>query len=86
MRREVQLKPGYAERYPSLMPGRWYAAAAVAGSIKFVVTDENSGDADPSPRLLDPEHFFFRGGSSRSGAWAGLRTRLRDRHTDLSTL
>jgi hypothetical protein len=83
MRREVQLKAGFGERYPALMPGRWYTAAAVASLMK--VPPAGYPDLQDKARLLDPEHFQFRGGSARSGAWAGLRTRQQDRHVDLST-
>ncbi len=82
MRREVQLKPDFADCYPALMPGRWYAASAVAGMLHSMPRLA----ANANVRLLDPAHFLFRGGSTRSGAWAGLRTRRQDRHADLSLL
>lgn len=83
MRREVQLRAAFGGRYPTLIPGRWYTAAAVATLMKGAPAASYHG-LDDKARLLDPEHFQFRGGSARSGAWVGLRTRHQDRHVDLS--
>lgn len=86
MRREVQVRPGFAESYPGLSPDRWYSAASVAALLRSSVRSGFSAGPDGSARLIDPAHFRFRGGHGRSGSAACLRTRLRDRHADLSTL
>lgn len=80
MRREVQLKPAFAEFYPSLSPGQWYTAAAVAGMVKGSRIVREGADVRLEDRVLNPAHFEFRGGGARWGSWAGLRTRRLDRH------
>jgi hypothetical protein len=80
MIREVQLNPAFAAEYPSLVPGRWYTAAAVAGLVKGTRIVKEGPDAQFTERLLPPGHFRFRGGSPRRGTWMGLRTRRLDRH------
>lgn len=80
MRREVQLKPEFAHHYPSLEPGRWYTAAAVAGLVKGNRLVTEGLDLEFSGRILQEAHFEFRGGSARYGNWMGLRTRRLDRH------
>jgi hypothetical protein len=80
MNREVQLNPSHAEAYPSLSPGRWYTAAAIAGLVKATrIIREGVGIAIPD-RLLPTEAFTFRGGAPRSGNWLAMRTRRIDRH------
>jgi hypothetical protein len=84
MRREVQVKPAFADRYPSLEPGRWYTAAAVAGLVKGTRIITEGLDVEFSDRLLHPDHFEFRGGGPRRGGWMGVRSRRLDRHAALS--
>jgi hypothetical protein len=80
MLREVRLKPAFASLYPSITPGRWYTAAAIAGLVKGsrIVTEGPSTRF--TDRVLHPAHFEFRGGTPRRGSWAGMRTRRIDRH------
>ena len=80
MRREVQVKPAFAELYPSLSAGRWYTAAAIAGLVKGSRIVHEGADVRLTDRVLDPAHFEFRGGDARWGSWAGMRTRRLDRH------
>lgn len=80
MRREVQLRPEFADLYPSLEPGRWYTAAAIAGLVRGIQIVTGSFASDAVERILDPVHFSFRGGEPRHGSWLGLRTRYFDRH------
>ncbi|HEY7682285.1 MAG TPA: hypothetical protein VH879_06550 [Gemmatimonadales bacterium] len=80
MLREVQLNPAFAEEYPSLVPGRWYTAAAVAGLVKGTRIVREGADARLPDRILPPAHFEFRGGGPRRGSWLGLRSRRLDRH------
>jgi hypothetical protein len=80
MRREVQLKAAVVHLYPTLVPGQWYTAAAVAGLVKGTRIVSEGLRLEFSERILDPEHFEFRGGGPRRGGWMGLRTRRLDRH------
>jgi hypothetical protein len=84
MRREVLLKPAFAALYPTLEPGRWYTAAAVAGLVKGTRIVREGHDVEFQDRLLRPDHFDFRGGSPRRGSWLGLRTRRLDRLVGLT--
>lgn len=80
MRREAQLKPEFADQYPSLEPGRWYTAAAIAGLVRGMLIVYGGAEAEAAERTLDEGHFAFRGGEPRHGSWLGLRTRYLDRH------
>lgn len=80
MRREVQLKPAFAELYPSLSAGRWYTAAAIAGLVKGFRIVHEGAEVRLTDRVLNAAHFEFRGGCPRWGSWAGMRTRRLDRH------
>lgn len=84
MRREVLLKPAFANHYPALVPGRWYTAAAVAGLVKGTRIITEGLDVEFQDRLLESAHFEFRGGAPRHGSWLGLRTRHVDRHAVLA--
>lgn len=85
MRREVQLKQEFAQLYPALTPGRWYTAAAVDGLVRGTRIVTEGDDVIFAERILDDEHFEFRGGSPRRGSWVGLRTRHLDRHAVCSS-
>jgi hypothetical protein len=84
MRREVQLKPEAAHHYPTLVPGRWYTAAAIAGLVKGTRLVHEGLDLEFLDRILHSDHFEFRGGGPRRGSWMGLRTRHHDRHAMLA--
>lgn len=80
MPREVQVRPAFAALYPGLSPERWYTAAAAAGRVKGIRLVTEGLDIQFRHRILDPDHFVFRGGAPRHGSWVGLRTRRLDRH------
>jgi len=80
MLREVQLKSAFAENYPTLVPGRWYTAAAIAGLVKGTRIIHEGRDVQFTSRILQSAHFEFRGGDPRHGSWMGLHTRRLDRH------
>lgn len=80
MRREVLLKAQFAALYPALAPGRWYTAAAVDGLVRGTRIVSEGERVEFAARVLDEEHFEFRGGGPRRGMWVGLRTRHLDRH------
>ena len=85
MRREAQLKAEFAYLYPALTPGQWYTAAAVDGLIRGTRIVTEGEQVIFSERILDDEHFEFRGGGPRRGSWVGLRTRHLDRHAVLAS-
>jgi hypothetical protein len=80
MFREVQLRPAFAATYPGIDPGHWYTAAALAGQVKGTRILREGPAVQFGNWILPPNHFEFRGGSPRSGASVGLRTRRLDRH------
>lgn len=80
MRREAKVKPEAAHLYPSLDPEVWYTAAALTGFVKGTRLLNDGQPLEDTPRILDPEHFEFRGGSPRRGSWTGMLTRWLDRH------
>ena len=71
MRREARLKSEYAKLYPSVTPGVWQAAAAVADLVRTQRELTNGEDSMSVGRVLSDAHFEFRGGTPRALA-AGL--------------
>ena len=70
-RREARLRPEYAELYPVLPPGVWMSASDIGHQLLIwhLATAHAPGDE----RLIHEEHFEFRGGERRSGAWINQR-------------
>jgi hypothetical protein len=73
--RQARLRASYAGLYPSITPGVWIPAAEVGAVILFRRLAEE-GRVTPGSRLLEEEHFEFRGGWSRGAE--PLRTRAID--------
>ncbi len=65
--REARLKPEFAHLYPGLEPGVWYRAAWL--SARQFARIPCDGDAASIARMLDEQHFEFRGGRPRQ--WRG---------------
>jgi hypothetical protein len=64
--REARLKAEFAHLYPSLEPGRWEPAAAMADRIvAWLLRQPDRGYMAPE-RVLRSEHFEFRGGTDKS--------------------
>ena len=59
--REARLKPEYAELYPTLTPGQWEPAARVAEAVLARLLLLEISDAPVQDRVLQEEHFDFRG-------------------------
>jgi hypothetical protein len=59
--REARLKPEYAELYPTLTAGQWEPAARVAEVVlaRFLLLEIS--DTPLRDRILNEEHFEFRG-------------------------
>lgn len=74
--REARLRPEYAALYPALEPGVWLAASAIGRQLLlWHLTAAGPPDGE---RLMNEDHFEFRGGRRRNGADAGVRTRSDD--------
>ncbi len=80
MIREARLRPQYASLYPALEPGRWQPATAIGRQL--LLWHLTAPALPEGERLMNEEHFEFRGGTRREPAQSGARTRsldLRDR-------
>ena len=65
--REARLRPEYATLYPEIEPGVWMSAALL--SARRLARMQLDGQAGALARVLDPEHFEFRGGHPRVVPW-----------------
>jgi len=63
--REARLKPEFAYLYPGLTPGVWYKAAWL--SARQFAREPSDGGAASIARMVDEQHFEFRGGRARGG-------------------
>jgi hypothetical protein len=72
--REARLKPEYASLYPGLKPGIWTAASVIGQQL--LLWHLTTSASPPGERLMEDEHFEFRGGQKRAGSWINTRTRL----------
>lgn len=75
--REARLKPEYADTYRGIPPGVW----EVAGNMveKLLVLGRRREVSVPGERVLNDEHFEFRGGRMSGPVPRQVRTRLGDR-------
>ena len=74
--REARLRPEFAERYPQLEAGVWETAAEIGAKV-LLWQVQQQGTAALASRILNEEHFEFRGGWYR-GEGTELRTRASD--------
>ena len=59
MLREAQVNSAFADLYPSLDPGRWYTAAAIAGYVKGTRIIQEGPDARFLDRITAWQPFPF---------------------------
>jgi hypothetical protein len=59
--REARLRPEFADLYPTLVPGQWEPAARVAEAVLARLLLMEISEAPPQDRILNEEHFEFRG-------------------------
>ena len=64
--REACLKPQFAELYPTVTPSVWRPAAVLAREVFLAVLAAGPHLRLPE-RVLNEEHFEFRGGRPRAG-------------------
>jgi hypothetical protein len=69
--REARLRPEFAEHYPSLQAGVWMPASDLGRQL--LLWHLASGRPPEGERLMSEEHFEFRGGARRDGAWINQR-------------
>jgi hypothetical protein len=77
--REARLKPEFGHLYPPLEPGRWEPAGVMADRIvAWLLRQPNrSGYLAPN-RVLQADHFEFRGSTGRTPPESPSRTRRDD--------
>jgi hypothetical protein len=76
--REARLRPEFAGRYPGIEPGVWFTAATLADHMIARLLREGNANLALLPRVLDPDHFEFRGGESPVGAQGPQDRRVQD--------
>ena len=59
--REARLRPEFADRYPGVDPEVWYIAATLAEHLLARFLREGAAGRAAPERIMDPEHFEFRG-------------------------
>jgi hypothetical protein len=59
--REARLRPEFADLYPTLTPGQWEPAARVAEVVLARLLLLEISEAPLQDRILNEEHFEFRG-------------------------
>jgi hypothetical protein len=64
--REACLKPQFAELYPTIQPNVWLPAAKLAREV-FLHVLATGSHAHLPERVLNDEHFAFRGGRPGAG-------------------
>jgi hypothetical protein len=62
--REARLRRDFADRYPDVQPDVWISAAALAERLLTRMLREGIPDEQLPDRVLDPDHFEFRGGDT----------------------
>ena len=65
--REARLRAEFVDRYPGIEPGVWFSAATLADHLIARMLRQGKADLALLPRVLDPEHFEFRGGEGPLG-------------------
>ena len=75
--REARLRPEFADIYPTLTPGQWEPAARVAEVVLARLLLLEISEAPLHDRLLNEEHFEFRG-ETPDGAPRHTHSRVAD--------
>jgi hypothetical protein len=72
--REARLRPEFADRYPGVDPDVWYIAATLAEHLLARFLREGEAGHAPPDRIMDPEHFEFRGENNVPRVYQTSRT------------
>jgi hypothetical protein len=65
--REGRLRPEYAHLYPGIPAGTWMLAATLAKHLLTGMVSDGKLPPRINARLLDDDHFEFRGGGPPTG-------------------
>jgi hypothetical protein len=75
--REARLRPEWAHLYPEFEAGVWIVASRLVPLVlRHRMQDQPTWEF--THRILEDQHFEFRGGRSRGRSWAGKLTRVGD--------
>lgn len=74
--REARLRPEYASLYPGVQPDVWMPASVIGQQL--LLWHLTAPAMPQGERLMEEEHFEFRGGQKRVGSWIDMRTRMVD--------
>lgn len=81
--REGRLKDEYAELYPGLEPGVWLSVETLIRHVTDLIhQDPSRSPVITGPRLLQQDHFDYRGRSVRPEGLPEGATRLSDSGID----
>jgi hypothetical protein len=72
--REARLRPEFADRYPGVDPNVWYIAATLAEHLLARFLREGEAGRGAPARIMDPEHFEFRGENNVPRVYQTSRT------------
>jgi hypothetical protein len=77
--REARLRPEFAHLYPTLIPGQWEPAARIAEVVLARLLLLEISEAPIQDRVLNEEHFEFRGDvpAESQGGSSGARVQNR---------
>ena len=77
--RQALLKSGSAHLYPGIPPGEWQPASVMVDLVLALGTAKSRGPAQARDRVLNGEHFEFRGRPSAGAQDDQRRSRLEER-------
>lgn len=77
--REARLRPEFANLYPTLIPGQWEPAARIAEVVLARLLLLEISEAPIQDRVLNEEHFEFRGDVPERSRRGSSDSRTEDR-------
>jgi hypothetical protein len=77
--REARLRPEFAHLYPTLTPGQWEPAARVAEVVLARLLLLEISEAPIQDRVLNEQHFEFRGETPDGAPRAPKSSRASDK-------
>jgi hypothetical protein len=77
--RLARLRPEFSPLYPGIMPDVWFKASVMVDQVWAIRLRRGQAGPPLRDRILDPEHFEFRYGTSRRAGNPHPRGRSTDR-------
>jgi hypothetical protein len=77
--RQALLKSGSAHLYPGIPPGEWQPASVMADLVLALGSPKTGSQPQTRDRVLNAEHFEFRGRPSAGAQDDQRRSRLEER-------